>query len=151
MNPGGLVKRILVADDEDQIRESVRAALEALGYDIIEADNGTRALDLARSQKPHLIISDVVMDSGSGFLLRELLREDEETSLIPLILMTGHAQGAGAWDPILISNILKNHSNLLSLSPPWSGRSRGRLGNNRSFLVKSCQAVLCLRLFPVAG
>src|SRR3990172_1046817 len=97
MNPGGLVKRILVADDEDQIRESVRAALEALGYDVIEADSGTKALDLARSLKPHLIISDVVMDSGSGFLLRELLREDEETSMIPLVLMTGHAQGAGAW------------------------------------------------------
>ena len=91
------MKRILVVDDEDQIRESVRAALEALGYEIIEADNGTRALDLARSQKPHLIISDVVMDSGSGFLLRELLREDEETSMIPLVLMTGHALGAGAW------------------------------------------------------
>jgi DNA-binding NtrC family response regulator len=91
------MKRILVADDEDQIRESVRRALEALGYEIIEADNGTSALDLARSKKPHLIISDVVMDNGSGFLLRELLREDEETSMIPLILMTGHAHRAGAW------------------------------------------------------
>ncbi|HLE33008.1 MAG TPA: response regulator [Bacteroidota bacterium] len=91
------MKRILVVDDEDQIRESIRGALEPLEYEIIEADNGTTALDLAKSQKPHLIISDVVMDSGSGFLLRELLREDEETSMIPLILMTGNAQGVGAW------------------------------------------------------
>ncbi len=91
------MKRILVADDVDQVRESMRAALEDRGYEIIEADNGTKAFDLAKSRKPHLIISDVVMDNGNGFLLRELLREAEETSMIPLILMTGHAQGAGAW------------------------------------------------------
>lgn len=91
------MKRILIADDEEQIRESIRAALEGRDYEIIEADNGATAFDLARSQKPHLIISDVVMDNGSGFLLRELLREDEETSMIPMILMTGQAQPSGAW------------------------------------------------------
>lgn len=91
------MKRILVVDDENLIREAVRSALEDLKYEIIEADNGATALDLARLEKPHLIISDIVMDNGSGFLLRELLRDDEETSLIPLILMTGNVQGVGAW------------------------------------------------------
>lgn len=91
------MKRILIADDEEQIRVTIRAVLEDLEYEITEADNGATAFDLARSQKPYLIISDIMMDNGSGFLLRELFQEDEETSLIPMIFMTGHAQGAGAW------------------------------------------------------
>ena len=46
---------------------------------------------------PDLIISDVMMDSGSGFMLQELLRDDDQTTAIPLILITGAAQMAGSW------------------------------------------------------
>lgn len=91
------MKQILIVDDEEQIRVSLRVVLEDLGYGVTEADNGATAFDLAKSQKPHLIVSDVMMENGNGFLLRELLREDEETALIPLILMSGNAQRAGAW------------------------------------------------------
>lgn len=73
-------------------------ALKSEGYETLEADNGAAAFDLARVRHPHLIISDVMMDNGSGFLLRELLRDDPETTSIPMILMTGYAQKAGAWE-----------------------------------------------------
>jgi CheY-like chemotaxis protein len=63
----------------------------------MEADSGMSAFELAKANLPDLIISDVMMYSGSGFILREFLKREPTTSSIPLILMTGKAQDAGAW------------------------------------------------------
>jgi len=95
---GGLMKKILVVDDEKGLRETVVVALQDRGFETIEADNGAAALDLARAHRPDLIITDVMMDNGNGFLLRELLLEDPKTASIPMILMSGAAQKAGAWE-----------------------------------------------------
>jgi DNA-binding response OmpR family regulator len=92
------MKTILVIDDEDDLRAMVVKALNEEGFETIEADNGSSALTLAKNCRPDLIISDVIMDSGSGFVLQELLRKDPETTGIPLILMTGHAKHVGAWE-----------------------------------------------------
>jgi len=92
------MKTILVIDDEDDLRAMVVKALKEEGFETIEADNGSSALTLAKNRRPDLIISDVIMDSGSGFMLEELLREDPETASIPLILMSGHAKHVGAWE-----------------------------------------------------
>jgi len=92
------MKRILVVDDEANIREAVRFVLQEEDYEIMEAENASDALRLAVERKPDLIISDVMMDNGNGFMLREILKEDPVTASIPIILMTGAAQGAGAWD-----------------------------------------------------
>jgi len=92
------MKTILVIDDEDDLRAMVVKALKEEGFEMIEADNGSSALTLAKNRRPDLIISDVIMDSGSGFMLEELLREDPETASIPLILMSGHAKHVGAWE-----------------------------------------------------
>ncbi len=93
-----LMKTILVIDDEDDVRAMVVKALKDEGFETIEADNGSSALTLAKNRRPDLIISDVIMDSGSGFMLQELLRDNPETAGIPLILMSGHAKHAGAWE-----------------------------------------------------
>ena len=92
------MKKILVVDDEKGLRETVVMALQNQGFEAIEADNGAAALDLARAHRPDLIISDVMMDNGNGFLLRELLLGDPETASIPIIFMSGAAQEAGAWE-----------------------------------------------------
>lgn len=97
LRKGITMKRILIVDDEPTVRESITMFLEGREYEIIESDNGASAFDLAKERRPDLIITDVVMDNGNGFLLKELLREDEKTASIPVILMTGHAQEAGAW------------------------------------------------------
>ncbi len=91
------MKKILVVDDEIGIRTAIVVALQDEGYEMVEADNGTLAFDIARTEMPDVIISDVMMDNGNGFLLRELLKEDGRTAGIPMILMTGAANGAGAW------------------------------------------------------
>ena len=92
------MKRILVIDDEDDLRAMVAKTLRGEGFETLEADNGSTALTLAKNHKPDLIISDVIMDSGSGFMLQELLRADKETADIPLILMSGNAKHVGAWE-----------------------------------------------------
>ena len=92
------MKKILIVDDEEGIRGALSMALEEQGYVVIGADDCTSGLARVKSDKPDLIISDVRMDNGNGFMLRELLKEDAETGSIPFILMTGAAQDAGAWE-----------------------------------------------------
>lgn len=92
------MKKILVVDDENSIRTAVTLVLNDRGYETLEADNGAAAYDIAVTERPDLIISDVMMDNGNGFFLTELLGKGERTATIPVILMTGAAQGAGAWN-----------------------------------------------------
>jgi len=89
--------KILVVDDEADLRGMIVVALRSRGYETIEAENGIDAYNLAKTQLPQLIISDVTMASGSGFMLWEFLKKDDRTDHIPVILMTGDAQRAGAW------------------------------------------------------
>jgi len=91
------MKKILVVDDEEGLRSAIVAALKLRDFETIEAENGIDAYNLAKTTLPDLVISDVMMYTGSGFVLREFLRRDDRTSRIPLILMSGHAQNAGAW------------------------------------------------------
>ena len=72
--------------------------LQASGFKVLQAADGSVALSLATRSKPDLIISDVMMDNLNGFMLCELLRKEPSTSEIPIILITGEAQRAGAWE-----------------------------------------------------
>lgn len=91
------MKTVLVVDDEDAFRTMVIVMLKRLGFGTLEADNGIDGFQLAKAHHPDLIISDVMMYSGSGFILREFLKRDSDTSQIRMILMSGQAQNAGAW------------------------------------------------------
>jgi CheY-like chemotaxis protein len=90
--------KILVVDDESSIRNMITAVLRSKGHEPIEADNGVTALDLIKSHSPQLIISDVMMANLNGFMLREILQQDQLTARIPMIMMTGLAKDAGAWE-----------------------------------------------------
>jgi len=93
-----MAKTVLVVDDEEAIRKSVGFALYVnRGFEIVEAEDGLSGLDLAKSKKPDLIISDVIMDNMNGFMMLESLRQDPETARIPVIMMTSFATNAGAW------------------------------------------------------
>lgn len=98
------MKTILVVDDEQEIRTLTKIILEKEGYGVLEAEDGASALELAKARIPDLIVSDVMMENVNGFMLFEFLKEDSRTEKIPMILMTGQAQGAGAWnlDPNII-------------------------------------------------
>ncbi len=92
------MKTILIVDDDPDMRKLTNVVLTKEGYKIIEAEDGSIALDLIKTKIPDLIISDVMMENVNGFMLYELLHDDPATKNIPMIFMTGAAQKAGAWD-----------------------------------------------------
>jgi len=92
------MKTVLVVDDEASMRKSIVVALNAKGYKTIEAEDGMEGLSLAAAEQPDVVISDVNMDNMNGFMMVEQLRDNPDTALIPVIMMTGAAQDAGAWE-----------------------------------------------------
>src|ERR1035441_3428227 len=89
------MKRILVIDDEDYLREMVHMALVQKGYEVIDAENGAVGIDKARKELPDLILCDVNMEKVDGYLTLSSLRSGRTTAGIPFILMTGLADNAG--------------------------------------------------------
>jgi two-component system sensor histidine kinase/response regulator len=89
------VKKILVIDDEEWLREMIRLALKQKGFDVIEAINGADGIDRARKELPDLILCDINMEKVDGYLTLASLRNEAPTAAIPFILMTGLADNAG--------------------------------------------------------
>lgn len=71
-------KRILIVDDDPEISESTRLALEALGYEVEVARDGSTGLALAERRRPDLMILDMMMPKRSGFLVLETLRQIDD-------------------------------------------------------------------------
>ena len=89
------MNRILVIDDEEWLREMVQLALTQKGYEVLEASNGVRGIDVARKELPDLILCDVNMEKLDGYHTLASLRNETATASIPFILMTGLADNAG--------------------------------------------------------
>jgi DNA-binding response OmpR family regulator len=79
---------ILIADDNRNIRTVVKMDLESQGYKVLEATNGREALDLARENKPDLVVLDVMMPEMDGFEVCFQLKKDELLRGIPVIMLT---------------------------------------------------------------
>jgi DNA-binding response OmpR family regulator len=82
-------KRILLVDDDREIVESMRAALEANGYEILIARDGNQGLALAERESPDLVILDMMMPKRSGFLVLEKLRRTRQIP-IRIIMITAN-------------------------------------------------------------
>jgi signal transduction histidine kinase len=89
------MKKILIIDDEEWLREMMLLALRQRDFDVIEAENGEKGLELARRELPDLILCDVNMEKVDGYLTLSSLRSEPATASIPFILMTGLADQAG--------------------------------------------------------
>jgi DNA-binding response OmpR family regulator len=85
---------ILVADDEQDIRELVAYRLSRSGYTIIEARDGEEAFHLAADQSPDMAVLDVMMPRLNGFDLTERLRLTPATQRLPILLMSASVQEA---------------------------------------------------------
>jgi len=84
--------KILLVEDDNNLREIYEARLMAEGYDIVSARDGEEALSVAIKEKPDLVISDVMMPKISGFDMLDILRTTEETKNIKVIMMTALSQ-----------------------------------------------------------
>ncbi|MFF5289450.1 ATP-binding response regulator [Paractinoplanes globisporus] len=81
---------VLVVDDRAANREVARDALDEGGYDVIEASDGRQALQLARSQHPDVVLTDMLMPGIDGYQFAQEMRDDPETTGIPLIFYTAN-------------------------------------------------------------
>jgi DNA-binding response OmpR family regulator len=85
---------ILVADDEQDIRELVAYRLSRSGYTIVQARDGEEAFELAVGQPPDMAVLDVMMPRLNGFALTERLRHAPATQRLPILLMSASVQEA---------------------------------------------------------
>ena len=87
-------KKILLVDDEKDMVETVAMRLEANGYQVIKAYDGSEGLEKAKKEKPDLIILDLMLPKMDGYKICGLLKADARYSKIPVIMFTARAQEA---------------------------------------------------------
>jgi CheY-like chemotaxis protein len=85
---GSAAGRILLIDDDDVVRRSVRSALEPLGWHVSEAENGVRALASLSAARPDAIILDLMMPKMDGFEFLDELRANTAWREIPVVVIT---------------------------------------------------------------
>jgi DNA-binding response OmpR family regulator len=86
------MKKILLADDDDQILTSLQEILEINGYEVVTASNGLETKELLSVQLPDLMILDIMMPDLDGASLIVDLRSNSRTKNIPVIFVSGMVQ-----------------------------------------------------------
>lgn len=86
------MSRILIADDEPHIRKLVSFTLTNRGHEILQAEDGGQAFDMARAELPDLILLDVMMPVMTGYDVLDRLKSDETTAGIPVIMLSAKSQ-----------------------------------------------------------
>ena len=85
-------KRIIVVDDDKEIREIVTFVLDHHGFEVAAASNGQQLHRLLDERVPDLIILDIMMPGEDGFHIFHSLRDNPRTQTIPVIIMTAHTE-----------------------------------------------------------
>lgn len=83
---------VLLCDDEEALRQLVRATLDNGRYEILEAADGDESLELARRLRPNLLVLDMMMPGRSGLDVLRELRADQGLARTPVIMLTARAQ-----------------------------------------------------------
>ena len=89
-----LMRRVLIIDDEDDIREVAALSLEATaGWEIFTASSGVEGIAVATAQQPDAILMDVMMPGMDGPTTFRLMQQDPAIARIPVLLLTAKVQG----------------------------------------------------------
>lgn len=83
-----MANKVLVVDDESEIRDLLRTSLSAQGYEVVVASNGEEAIGLAKRENPQVILLGIEMPGIDGIETCKRLKAEEKTRLIPIIMMT---------------------------------------------------------------
>lgn len=83
------MKRILVIDDEGKLRKQFAALLALEGFAVSEARNGREGVEIARRERPDLVMCDITMPEMNGHRVLETLRGEPATAHVPFIFLTG--------------------------------------------------------------
>jgi DNA-binding response OmpR family regulator len=84
--------KVLLADDEEDIKTVVKFYLESRGYEVLTAFDGLDAISICESEKPDLLLLDVMMPVMSGFEVARKLKANPETAGIPIIMLSAASQ-----------------------------------------------------------
>ena len=84
-------KRVLVAEDFDDVRGMMRAFLEHQGFDVLEAADGFEAVEKAVSRKPDLILMDIAMPVMDGIQATAAIRKHDNLGDVPIVAVTAYA------------------------------------------------------------
>ena len=102
-------KKILVVDDEADVRSYLSAMLTDAGYEVRTADNGQQAKDAVKEETPDLISLDITMPEKSGVRFYREMRSDDATKDVPIVIVTGvtnplqAAGGGGSFEQFISS------------------------------------------------
>jgi len=125
MRPLRTKKLLLVVDDSPTGRRVVSEALRTHGYDVITAEDGEQALDLAFRRKPNLIVLDIVLPKQNGFQVCRRLKAEPHTRHVKVVLLSskvlatdrqwGMKQGADGYvtKPFVLPDLLETIEQLL--------------------------------------
>lgn len=85
-------RKILVVEDEEQIRTVVEKLLLAAGYSVVSTSDPTRAVELARRETPDLVLCDIAMPGLDGYGVLKALQSDPDTARFPVVFLTAHRE-----------------------------------------------------------
>lgn len=88
----GAQQRVLLADDDPDIRMFLEVTLQLAGFEVQTADDGEQALAAAREAPPDVVLLDVMMPRMDGWQVLEALKADEDTECIPVVMLTAKVQ-----------------------------------------------------------
>ena len=83
-----MVKKVLIVDDDIQVREDLKLPLLMRGYKVLEASNGQEALNIARTERPQVILQDILISKLDGFRVSRLIKFDSRLKHIIVVAIT---------------------------------------------------------------
>ncbi|HYW11272.1 MAG TPA: response regulator [Longimicrobium sp.] len=117
-------RKILLVDDEDDIREVAQMSLEmTAGWDVVTASSGAEGLRMAAAERPDAILLDVMMPGMDGPATARALKADAATADIPIILLTAKVQAADRrrFDDLGVAGILAKPFDPMALADEVRG------------------------------
>ncbi len=87
-----MAKRVLLADDEPNIVESLRFLLERAGFEVLVATDGREALDTALQEKPDVLVLDLMLPELDGYEVLRQLRANADSASLPVLMLTAKGQ-----------------------------------------------------------
>ncbi len=90
-------KKVLVVEDEVDVRTYISTLFQDQGYEILTAENGKEGFELAKKEKPDLITLDIAMPSQSGMRTFRMFKDSEELKSIPVIIITGMGEDVSSF------------------------------------------------------
>lgn len=126
-------RKVLVVDDEQDVAKALKIRLKANGYNVVLAFDSVQAFTMANKEKPDLILLDIMIPGGGGFIVAERLKQSTATHHIPIIFLTGiqggeeraYKLGASGYvmKPYHPENLLETINNALEISGRQTGET----------------------------